>query len=152
MTKTIIILTILIVIFNLAYSQEVRTKEQTKIDYTNYCLEKFRREHMIGLGLQVAGIAVIGFTQWDSTNGTSKAEADFQSNYQRAGDSLEGKIMAQRGYEATLDKIEDKKRIGIIVGVSMGALGVVFQNINYRWLRRAYVGEDGIGVKIPLNK
>jgi hypothetical protein len=42
------------------------------------------------------------------------------------------------------------KDIGIYVGAGLSVAGVVLQIIPYRWIKRAYIGKDGLGIKFKF--
>jgi hypothetical protein len=123
---------------------------QFQISFTNYCLEKYRAEKVLGTWLITGGAVVVGIFNIPQLNGMSKAEDDYKHQMALAGDNLDQKIAATNDYRSKTNDIEKRQEVMTIVGGIVFLAGSVLQIDSYKWLKRAYISpaSNGIGVKI----
>jgi hypothetical protein len=128
--------------FNNSGYKRLKTKTDSidyKIDYTRYCLQKFRQERLWGIWLQISGGVIIAGTNLNSLNGVSRAERVHELELQSAHESIEGRMLADAKYDMRLREIEKKIKTGMYIGGAIALTGSVLQIISYRWLKRAYI-------------
>lgn len=112
---------------------------QFKLDYTRYCLQKYRKEQLTGIGLVLVGSIGMAVTNQSFLNGSDKAEQKYLEETAFAGNSYEGKILALRNYQYTLSEIDQSKKLGLIIGGASIVSGTVMYVLSYRWLKKAYI-------------
>lgn len=125
---------------------------QFKLDYTRYCLNKYRKDQLSGIGLQFLGSLVLAATNLSFINGSDKAEQKYLDETMRAGNSFEGKTIALRQYQNTLSEIDQTKELGLIIGGASIVSGSIMHVLSYRWLKKAYIFPYyyGLGVAIKF--
>ncbi|MDP3442939.1 MAG: hypothetical protein Q8T08_08790 [Ignavibacteria bacterium] len=125
---------------------------QFKLDYTRYCLQKYRKDQLTGIGLILVGSCVMAVTNQSFINGSDKAEQKYLDETALAGNSFEGKIWALRKYQRTLSEIDQSKELGLIIGGASIVSGSVMYVLSYRWLKKAYIFPYyyGLGVAIKF--
>ena len=123
-----------------------------RLDYTNYCLNKFQKENKIGIGSELLGAVLIAVGNLNSLNGTDKATETYDLEVALSGNSLEKTIKAERKYENKLERIDKTKDVLTISGGVLILAGGILHIISYRWLKRAYVVtiDNGIAAGIKL--
>ena len=128
------------------YDVKPEDKLQYQLDYTKHCLNQFRKKQLTGASIELGGALMIIVTQLNSVNGTKKAEINYWDNMSMSGNSLEGTVFAFRQYEMALEDANKIRNIGAIVGGATFIAGAAIQLLGYKWLKRAYIGSDGVGV------
>jgi urease beta subunit len=123
---------------------------QYQISYTNYCLNKHRKEKLYGIASQFVGSAIIAVFHFDELNGMNRLEEKFKIDYAAAGDRLDLQATTLRKFERDQDDILYRKKVSLIAG-SVFILGGVFLQIDsYKWLKRAYLKPGEIGIVIEF--
>jgi len=100
--------------------QKLTTDEKLKFqtDYVRHCLKKYHDEKMTGYGLQLAGIAMAG-----------------------AGVAIENNKNTERKLSSPIDVVL------IYGGAACSVAGLITLIDSEKWMKRAYIGPDGIGVR-----
>lgn len=101
-----------------------------KVDYTNHCLNNFRKEKQLGLKLMLGGAIISYIANDNSINGYNKAHSGARID------------------QTKLDNSKSLKVVGLVTGGAMVLSGVVFQIISYRHLGRAYLVPDKNGLTV----
>lgn len=122
-------------------------KLQCQADYVRHCLNQYRKKQLTGASIEIGGALMIVITQLNSVNGTKRAEINYWDNMSMYGNSLEGNVVSYRQYEMELEDANRIRNIGAIVGGATFLTGAVIQILGYKWLKNAYAGADGLGVK-----
>ena len=123
---------------------------QQQHDYTRHCLNEFRKEKQLSMKLMLGGAVVTYFALNDELNGYNKAINDRTYRYTTGRDGETLAFENPRTNQGKIDKIKLMKVACYAVGGTAAVAGIVFQVIPYRWMKRAYIGKDGIGIKIKL--
>lgn len=123
---------------------------QVQVSFTNYCLEKYRHEKVLGSWLQIGGAVGVSFFNISQLNGLRAAENDYRHQLALAGSNLDQQIAATNQYEKNKDDIIKRQDFMTILGGVAFLAGSVLQLDSYKWLKRAYISpaQNGIGVKI----
>lgn len=122
-------------------------KLQCQADYVRHCLNQYRKKQLTGIEFEIGGLLIMAVTQLNSVNGTKRAEINYWDNMSMTGNSLEGTVFSFRQYEMDLEDANKIRNIGAIVGGATFLTGAVIQVLGYKWLKNAYVGADGLGIK-----
>jgi len=100
-------------------------KMQYQLDYVRHCLNKCHSEKTRGYLLSFMGGVIMGLS-------TGITNTDVNHNGQQTRDfTTEGELM-------------------LIGGLGMSLLGTIMIIDSEKWLRRAYLGPDGLGIKIKF--
>ena len=137
----------------IAGTQKLKTKVDTlqfQISFTNNCLEKYRKEKVIGTWLQIGGAVGVCFFNMSQLNGMRAAEDNYNHEFALAGSNLAAQIAATNNFEAKSNEIVKRQDLMTILGGVAFLAGSVLQLDSYKWLKRAYISpsEHGIGVRI----
>jgi hypothetical protein len=102
-------------------------KVQYQVDYVRHCLKKYRNEKMTGYKLEAAGLILSG--------------AGFVIVRNRTEDNL---YRYGRSNNTTVST-------GLMIGGgALSLVGIISIIDSEKWLKRAYVGPDGLGVKFSF--
>jgi hypothetical protein len=109
------------------------SKLEFQNDYTRFCLKKYHDEKMIGYKCQLAGIIIVGASFIIPVpEDVSIYESGTSSEY-------------------TIHKKDFTIRtITSIGGGVISLLGVIINIDSEKWMKRAYIGPDGIGVRFKF--
>lgn len=123
---------------------------QVQISFTNYCLEKYRYEKVLGTWLQVGGAVGVCFFNITQLNGMRAVENDYKHQLALAGDNLAKRLGADNQYQMDRNDIIKRQDVMTILGGVVFLAGSVLQLDSYKWLKRAYISpaQNGFGVKI----
>lgn len=128
---------------------------QLQISVTNYCLNQYRKEKIIGTSAQAIGFGLVFFGINDKINGNKNALDEFEYRTAVVGSAsgtLEQQLInmrkAERDYYDTVDRNQNIVTIGSVVAVS----GTIFNIVAHRWLKKSYIlpSEHGVGVMIKF--
>lgn len=155
-----LMIALLTLCYLVSYSQIVQTPEQIekqKLKYRNDCISKYKKDIRTGIGLQVTGVAIFGISRINQINGMSEADEQLSvislreaAVSQELGRPYIDTDRRTKYYQAV--KRADKfKKTGLIIGGIFAAAGLGFEIHSISWLGKAYIGENGIGLNIPLN-
>lgn len=101
-------------------------KDQYQIDFVRHCLKKYHDEKILGYGLQVTGVLLAGVGLNMSQN--DNTEYDYQA-----------------------ENTENKEGKGLIyVGAAFSIAGIITLIDSEKWMKRAYIGPDGLGVRFTF--
>jgi len=134
-------------------NQILKTKADTlqfQILFTNYCLEKHRKEKVLGTWLQIGGAVGVSFFNISQLNGMRAAEDNYGHELALAGSSAVKQIAATNRFEAKSNEIVKRQDLMTILGGVAFLAGSILQLDSYKWLKRAYItpSKNGIGVRI----
>jgi hypothetical protein len=128
---------------------------QLQISATNYCLNQYRKEKLIGTSAQVVGFGLVFFGINDKINGNKSAQEEFEYRtivVGSASGTLEQQLInlrkAERDYYDTVDRNQNIVTIGSVVALS----GTILNITAHRWLKKSYIlpAEHGIGIMIKF--
>jgi len=123
------------------FSNDEKLKYQ--IDFVKHCMLKYHDQKMTGYGLQLAGILIAGV-------GLSM---------EKQSDEVNGIYQNQTGgwtYDTTVPNYgvhkgdNSLKNILTIGGGVISLAGIITLIDSEKWMKRAYIGPDGIGVKFTF--
>lgn len=134
-------------------NQTLKTKVDTlqfQISFTNYCLEKYRKEKVLGTWLQIGGAVGVSFFNISQLNGMRAAEDNYSHELALAGSNLAQQIAARNKFETKNNEIIKRQDFMTILGGVAFLAGSILQLDSYKWLKRDYItpSENGIGVRI----
>lgn len=118
-------------------------KNQYQIDFVRHCLKKYHDEKLIGYGFQLGGFIISGI-------GLS---------IDKKSDEVNGIYQNETGgwtYDTTVPnygvhKADNSLRNVLIIGGAACSLsGIVFFIDSEKWMKRAYIGPDGFGVRFTF--
>lgn len=134
-------------------NQELKTKVDTlqfQISFTNYCLEKHRKEKVIGTWLQIGGAVGVSFFNISQLNGMRTAEDNYNHELALAGTNLAMQIAATNKFESKSNDILKRQDLMTIVGGVAFLAGSVLQLDSYKWLKRAYISPSEHGIEVRI--
>lgn len=109
------------------------SKIEFQHDYTRFCLKKYHDEKMKAYVLQLSGLAIAGAGMLIPVQ---DGEAIYNSGYPD---------------EYTVYTEDNTIRnVGFIVGGAAFLGGIILQIDSEKWLKRAYFGPNGIGVRFEF--
>ena len=137
----------------IAGNHKLKTKVDTlqfQISFTNYCLEKYRKEKVIGTWLQIGGAIGVSFFNISQLNGMRAVEDNYNHEFALAGSSVVKQIVATGNFKTKSNEIVKRQDLMTILGGVAFLAGSVLQLDSYKWLKRANItpSENGIGVQI----
>jgi hypothetical protein len=123
---------------------------QFQISYSNYCLNRYRVEKLIGIGAQLVGGGIVCYYNLPQTNGLNNAKEDFKIETAIAGESIAAQLVALRKFEKIEREIKKKQDNAIIAGGITFAAGSIISIISTRWLKKSFIvpAENGIGLQL----
>lgn len=120
---------------------------QKQSDYTRHCLNRFRKEKQLSFKLMLGSVVLLYLASDDGINGYGKAMNDIPYHVETMRSGTVLYIALPRTNQRKVNIIKTAKVAGFVIGGGMALGGVALQVIPYRWMKRAYVGPDGIGIK-----
>jgi hypothetical protein len=122
-----------------------------RLSYTNYCLYKFQKENMIAFSATIIGAGVVFGASNNSINGIDSANEHWDVMVKIAGSSVEKRIMAERKWEAEIDRLNERNKKMVVAGGVFMLGGGVLHVLSYRWLKRAYLVPIENGIAVQMN-
>lgn len=101
-------------------------KDQYQIDFVRHCLKKYHDEKMTGYGLQLTGVLLAG-----------------------AGLSLNNEENTGTDYPGD-NATNVASKILIYGGAACSLAGIITLIDSEKWMKRAYIGPDGFGVRFKF--
>ncbi|HET6556393.1 MAG TPA: hypothetical protein VFG54_03705 [Prolixibacteraceae bacterium] len=104
---------------------DANTKLQYQLDYVRYCLYKSNRQKSYGYAFSIVGGLVMGIGMADDSDNVNEYG-------NRSNNSFDGTYVLT------------------IVGGVMSLAGTIMVIDSEKWLKRAYIGPNGVGVKFEF--
>lgn len=120
-----------------------------QIFLTRYCLNVFRTEQYVAMGIELAGGVMIALAE-EFVTPEYEIEIHYDAAMRKAGNNMKLQETAMLAHHNALESRDKDIRNYRLIGGGIMVAGGILHIASYRWLRKAYIqpSKEGIGIVI----